>query len=206
MSWPGSLKAHEVQPATAFCHSAKHSVCVIHVYVLWVLFTVVCQVTQASESSSIDHVIDCVFLPAHVISRAGYTQFVRGLIGSEACRVGSRGGRLPAFLSCFHCVCLTPGGKLSLRREFSPAFLAVPAPLPPMWSGGCARGNCRWIRWREWRRARPYLLPFPSDPAPILWDRKPDPQFLPSEKGLDAPPVFFRGGGQGGRRWAFTYT
>ncbi len=26
----------------------------------------------------------------------GYTQFVRGLLGSEARRVGSRGGRLPA--------------------------------------------------------------------------------------------------------------
>ncbi len=26
----------------------------------------------------------------------GYTQFVHGLIGSEACRVGSRGGRMPA--------------------------------------------------------------------------------------------------------------
>ncbi len=36
-----------------------------------------------------------MFLPAHVISRAGYSQFVRGLIVSEACRVsrvGSRGG------------------------------------------------------------------------------------------------------------------
>ncbi len=27
-SWPGSLKAREVQPASAFCHSAKLSVCV----------------------------------------------------------------------------------------------------------------------------------------------------------------------------------
>ncbi len=29
-SWPGSLKAREVQPAPAFCHSAKLSVCVSH--------------------------------------------------------------------------------------------------------------------------------------------------------------------------------
>ncbi len=32
----------------------------------------------------------------------------------------------------------------------------------------------------------------------------PPPRFFPSEKGLDAPPVFYRGWGQGGRRWAFT--
>ncbi len=30
-SWPGCLKARDVQPASAFCHSAKLSVCVSHV-------------------------------------------------------------------------------------------------------------------------------------------------------------------------------
>ncbi len=40
-----------------------------------------------------EHVTDCVFLPAHTTSNErGYTQFVHGLIGSEACRVASRGG------------------------------------------------------------------------------------------------------------------
>ncbi len=55
-----------------------------------------------------DHVTYCVFLPVHTTSNEwGHTQFVRCLIGSEACRVAH--------------------GKLSLRREFSPAFLEVPA-------------------------------------------------------------------------------
>ncbi len=86
-SWPGSLKAREVQPALAFCHSAKLSVCVsVTIYVLWVLFTVVCQVTPSIQQrkapaclklvqrqirAKADRVIDCVFLPAHATSRAG---------------------------------------------------------------------------------------------------------------------------------------
>ncbi len=37
-SWPGCLKARDVQPASAFCHSAKLSMCVSHVYVLWVSY------------------------------------------------------------------------------------------------------------------------------------------------------------------------
>ncbi len=142
---------------------------------------------QRSIRVKADHVTDCVFLPAHTTANErGYTQFVRDLIGSEACRVGSRGG--------FHCVCFATG-KLS--------FLVVPAPLPPSRSGGCVCGNRRWIRWREWRRASPYLLSVPTDLAPALWDWKPAPRFFPPEKGLDAPPVFFRGGGRGGCRWAF---
>ncbi len=44
--------------------------------------------------AKVDHVTDCVFLPAHAITRAGYTQFLRW-----------SGWRR----------------KLSLRREFSPA-------------------------------------------------------------------------------------
>ncbi len=42
MPWPGSLKAREMQPVPAFCHSAKLSV--------WVLFTVVCQLHKHSSS------------------------------------------------------------------------------------------------------------------------------------------------------------
>ncbi len=64
-----------------------------------------------------------MFLPAHVLSRAGYTQFVHGLIGSEACRVGSRGGQLPAFLSGFHCECFASGGKTLFEEG---VFTSVP--------------------------------------------------------------------------------
>ncbi len=69
------------------------------------------------------------------------------------------------------------GGFLKLS-EHSPAFLAVSVLFLPMQSVGCARGNRRWIRWRERRRAIPYLLPFPSDPAPAHWVQKPAPRFL----------------------------
>ncbi len=52
---------------------------------------------QRNMRAKADHVTGCVFLPAHTTSNErGYTQFVLGLIGSEACRVSSRGGRLPA--------------------------------------------------------------------------------------------------------------
>jgi len=88
----------------------------------------------------VDHVIDCVFLPAHVISRAGYTQFVRGLIGSEACRVVSRGGRLPAFLSGFHCVCFAPGGKTLFEEG---VFISVPCGTCPA-SAEVERWLCSW--------------------------------------------------------------
>ncbi len=50
-SWPGILKACEVQPALAFCHSAKLSVCVSHNLCLWVIFTVFCQVTSSIQQS-----------------------------------------------------------------------------------------------------------------------------------------------------------
>ncbi len=81
-----------------------------------------------------------MFLPAHVISRAGYTQFVRGLIGSEACRVGSRGGRLPAFLSGFHCVCFAPGGKTLFEEG---VFISVPCGTCPA-SAEVERWLCSW--------------------------------------------------------------
>ncbi len=47
------------------------------------------------------------------------------------------------------------------------------------WSRFCIRGVHRWIWWREWRWASPYLFPYPPDPAPALWDRKPALRFLP---------------------------
>ncbi len=152
--------------------------------VLWVLITVVKlqfqqhrkprvskpRQRQRNIRAKADHITDCVFPPClHYIKQRGYTQLVRGLIWSEACRVGSRGGRLPALWVA------------------STAYTSLPE--NSLWGGSfhCGHGNRRWIRWREWRRVSPYLLPFPSDPAPALWDRKPAPRFFPPEKGLLPP-------------------
>ncbi len=98
------------------------------------------------------------------------------------CAWSDWGWSMQSIVSGFHCVRFAPG-NLSLRREFSPAFLAVPAPLRPKQSGGCAHGNRRWIRWREWRWASPYLLPFPSDPAPLSGIRSPPCGSSPRRKG-----------------------
>ncbi len=105
---------------------------------------------QRNIRAKADHVTDCVFFPTNTSSnKRGYTQFVRGLIGSG-----------------FPCICFASGENSLWGGSFHQRSLPVPTPLPPRRSGGCARGNYRWIRWREWRRASPYLLPFPSDPAP----------------------------------------
>ncbi len=116
-SWAGDvmtrgLKAREVQPALAFCHSAKLCVCVSHD--LWSVSLIYCCLScykssniesshmsklrqrQRNTRAKADHITDCVFPPSHTtLNERGYTQFVRGLIGSEECRVCSRGGRLP---------------------------------------------------------------------------------------------------------------
>ncbi len=54
------------------------------------------QVLRQIKAKS-DCVIDCVFLPAHAISRAGYTQSVCGLLGREKCRVGTLRSRKALF-------------------------------------------------------------------------------------------------------------
>ncbi len=92
----------------------------------------------------------------------------------------------PRYIMCrdTHSLCVVCLGgfapeMLSLRRESSPVFLVLLVPLLPRLSSGCIRGVRRWIWWREWRWASPYLLPYPPDPAPALWDRKPALRFLP---------------------------
>ncbi len=46
---------------------------------------------QRNTRAKADHITDCVFPPSHTtLNERGYTQFVRGLIGSEECRVCSR--------------------------------------------------------------------------------------------------------------------
>ncbi len=196
----------------AFCHSAKLSVCVSHnlcsvSLIYWFLSFYKSSYIESSRLSKprqrqrrirakADHVTDCVFLPAHTTSNErGYTQFVRGLIGSEACRVCFQGGRL---LALWRLPLRTLRSRKTLFEEG--VLTSIPrsaCPLPLKQSGGCARGNHRWIRWREWRRASPYLLPFPLDPAPALWNCKPVPLLFPTGESAQW------GGGRGGCRWAF---
>ncbi len=127
-SCPGSLKACELQPASAFVIQ-QSSLCVsVTIYVLWVLFNAVCQVTspatykapvclkprqrqniRAKEKQFTLRIVCVSLLTLHY--ERGYTQFVPGLLESEARRVGSRGGRLPA-LSGFHCVRFAPRSSL----------------------------------------------------------------------------------------------
>ncbi|KAL0173180.1 hypothetical protein M9458_033491, partial [Cirrhinus mrigala] len=73
-------------------------------------------------------------------------------------------GLIARIASSSRCARFAPG-ELSLRRELSPACLAALAPPPPRRSGGCGHGARKWIWWREWRRASPFLLPHPPDPA-----------------------------------------
>ncbi len=95
-------------------------------------------------------------------------------------------GPTARIVSGFHCICFAPGEN-------------------SLWGGSFL---CSWESQMDqmegMKTVEPHLLPFPSDPVPALWNRKPAPWFFPPEKGLDAPPVFFRGGWLGGCRWAFT--
>ncbi len=178
------------------------------------LFTVVCQrkignkkerekektrkqTYQRHIRAKVDHVTDC---PRYITSGM-HTVCAMVWLRVKHAESAFRGGRLPALWVASTAYASLPGGKTLFEEGVFTSVLAAPATLPLRRSSGCAR---RWIRWRELRRAIPYLLPFPSDPAPAFWDRKPAPRFFPPEKGLDAPSVLFRGGGQGGCRWIFT--
>ncbi len=102
------------------------------------LFTVVCQrkignkkerekektrkqTYQRHIRAKVDHVTDCVFLPAHTIPRAGYTQFVRW--SDWEWSMQSRLSRGPTARIMSGILCFAPGGGNSLWR-----FILV---LPP---------------------------------------------------------------------------
>ncbi len=89
--------------------------------------------------AKVDHVIDCVFLPAHVISRAGiHTVCVWSAWEWSTQSLLLRGPDV-RIASVYHCVHFAPGG-FSSRREPSSAFLAVMGPPPLRRSGGCICG------------------------------------------------------------------
>ncbi len=86
-SWPGCLKARDVQPASAFCHSAKLSVCVSRMCSVSLYYQrkignkkekekktrsrhVEGHLTNLRRDESSSQYRQC-FLPAHALSRAG---------------------------------------------------------------------------------------------------------------------------------------
>ncbi len=174
------------------------------------------KVTQASKApacqrhnlklirAKVDHVIDCVFLPAHVIPRAG----IHTVCAWSAWEWSTQSWLLrgPAFriVSGYHRVHFAPGG-FSSRREPSPAFLALLAPPPLRRSGGCIRGVRSWIWQREWRRAAPIFVLSCQIHCPFSGIGSPFCVFFPSESGLSASPIFLRGG-RCGDHWLFAHS
>ncbi len=188
---PGSIKARAVEPASAFCHSATATLCVsvdlccesyLVLFVPTQSLGISSTMSKSAEKTkhlgeSRLHYRLCI-PPCKRYFTAGDTHSLCVVcLRAEQPESALEGADCPLCERLSLCMLVLRG--LSLRRELSPAFLVVPAPLSPRRSGGCARRNRRWTRWREWRRASLYLLPFPSDPAPALWDWKPAPQFFP---------------------------
>jgi len=190
MSWPGSLK-HVRCSRRQLSVIQQISLCVSVTYMFCESYLLLfVKVTQASKApacqrhhlklirAKVDHVIDCVFLPAHVISRAGIHTVCAWSAWEWSTQSWLLRGPAVRIVSGYHCVHFAPGG-FSSRREPSPAFLALLGSPPLRRSGGCIRGVRSWIWQMEWRRTGPYLRPLLPDPLPVLWDRKPVLRFLP---------------------------
>ncbi len=133
------------------------------------------------DSKSGDNSVSGCVLPVLVSSRVGIHTFCALFVWERSTLSQLSRGLTVCTVSSSHCGRSAPG-ELSLRREPSPAFLVAQAPLLPRLSGGCGRGDCKWIWWREWRWACPFLLPHPPGPALPARVRKPAPRFLPPEE------------------------
>ncbi len=90
------------------------------------------------------HVTDCVFLLANATSRTGIHTVCAWSAWERSTQSRLSRGPTARIASGFPCIRFAPG-RLSLRREPSPAFLTVLAPLPPRRSGSCTRGVRSWI-------------------------------------------------------------
>ncbi len=149
---PGSIKARAVEPASAFCHSATATLCVsvdlcCESYLVLSVFTSTqnklhdgYKCNKTSTWARADHITVCVL---SAWEQSKQSQLSRSWLPVVTAYARSR--------------------RLSLRKEPSPAFLAVPVLLSRKKGRAVAAlvGIARWIRWRERRRASPYLLPFP---------------------------------------------
>ncbi len=135
MSWPGSLK-HVRCSRRQLSVIQQISLCVSVTYMFCESYLLLfVKVTQASKApacqrhhlklirAKVDHVIDCVFLPAHVISRAGIHTVCAWSAWEWSTQSWLLRGPAVRIVSGYHCVHFAPGG-FSSRRE--PAFTSVP--------------------------------------------------------------------------------
>ncbi len=108
-SWAADVMTRRLKSKKelAFCQSTKLCVCVsLDLFSVSLIYCCLSSYNSSNIESlrmSKEHKGEsrsryrlCVPPCPHYINERGYTQFVRGLIGSEACIVGSQGGRLPA--------------------------------------------------------------------------------------------------------------
>ncbi len=211
-SWPGSLKAREVQPAQSFLSFSK-ALCVCQSQICSVstiycclssctsIYAPACRRQHLNKNkmrAKADHVIDCVFLPTHAISRAGIHTVCAWSAGEWSMQ--SRLSRGPAvrIVSGYHCIHFAPGG-FSSRREPSPTFLAVLAVLAAFvgFAVGSVGGN------GDGR----VPISFLTCQIHCLLSRIGNPfcGFFPSETGLVASSIFRRGG-RCGERWLFAHS
>ncbi len=80
------------------------------------------QTYQRQIRAKVDHVTDCVFLPAHVISRAGiHTVYAMVWLGVKHAESALEGADCPHYEWLPLRMLRSRGGKLSLRRELSSA-------------------------------------------------------------------------------------
>ncbi|KAI2659312.1 tRNA-5-methyluridine(54) 2-sulfurtransferase [Labeo rohita] len=110
---------------------------------------------RAGERARKEDGMKRVFLPALATSRAGIHTLYAWFVWERSMRHRLSRKPIARIAIFFRCARSAPG-RLSSRREPSPALLAGLVPLPPRRSGHCTRGVRSWICWRVWRRVSPY--------------------------------------------------
>ncbi len=193
-SWSGSLKTREVQPASAFCLSAKLCVCAsVTIYESYLLSSNIesssmskAEAKHKGKSSSRYRL--CVPPCPRYIS-SGDTH------GLCVVWLGAKHASTARFISGFHCVRFTP------RRLFEEgAFPGVPRGA----GSTVAEAERRLGSWESqmdqvegMKTVEPLSSSFHQIQRPLSGTGSMSRGSSP----LDAPPVFLRG--HGGRRWAF---
>ncbi len=171
---PGSIKARAVEPASAFViQQPLLCVCLsisVGAYFCWLCLTDTqdklhdsykCKVILAlGESRS--HYRLCVPPCKRKAFSAGDTHSLCVVcLRAEQAESALEGADCPCKKKKKrHCV-LALGGVLWVKSLHLRSSRCRPVSRKTRRSAGCARGNRRWIRWKERRRVSPYLLSFP---------------------------------------------